>query len=83
MVHCHAGTNNLKCKHVLGHPPMVGPVIEPSCVLFPSHLFQSPIFPSGMPTSHSAHVLKVDSGFFLKTMAILFLLQLFVSETQI
>ena len=82
MVHHHAGSNNLKYKHNLGHPPMVGPVIDPSFVLFPS-LFQSPIFSSGMPTSLSVHVLTVGSGFFLQIMAIPFRLQLFVSETQI
>ena len=56
MVHRHAGANNLKYKHNLGHPPMVGPVIDPSFVLFPS-LFQSPIFRyahlSLSPCSHS------------------------------
>ena len=60
MVHRHAGANNLKYKHVLGHPPMVDPVIDPSFVLFP-RVFQSPIFSSGMPTSLSP---CSHSGFF-------------------
>lgn len=86
MALCPLGINVIKTEAlpgVLGRPPTVGPEVYPAYVLVPIHLFQSPLFFSGIPITQSVHFLKADSCFFMKIMAILFPLLIFVLETQI